>query len=176
MLKLTIAVTGLIAAALAASACGSSQVHHARADKPQTATSEPPTAPATPRLTRAQSRARYLQIINPNNAAVDAVSRDMEDAQPWPQTARDLRAAVAGFLAVNGELAAVRWAPRVQPFVQAEITTYDPSVIACFRSQAASGSNAAATTVSNGNSSCQLAQASTIPDQIRTLLQLPGRD
>jgi hypothetical protein len=57
----------------------------------------------------------------------------------------------------------------------AEVSTYDPSVIRCFRAQAQSGSDAAATAVSNENADCQLAQASTIPDQIRTLLNLPSR-
>lgn len=176
MLKLTIAVTGLIAAALAASACGSAQPHPAAHQRPSSSASAPATTPPAPLLTRAQSRARYLRIIQPGNVAVGATTTDLSDDQPWPVTRRDLQAAVGSEITASQQISAVRWAPAVQPFMAAEVATYTPSVIHCFRAQAQSGSDAAATAVSNENGDCQLAQASTIPDQIRTLLNLPGRE
>jgi hypothetical protein len=185
----SVIASALAVAALTATGCASS-AHSAapKAAPPPASASAPadlihPTAsapadlihpPARPVvLTRKQAARAYTRIVDPANRLLDAMNNDTRDQAPFAQFRADAGAFVAAIRKVDGQLTAVRWPARVQPYITALIGTLDAPLITCAQAEAKAGGYARASVMDVERQDCTAADASTIPDTIRQMLGLP---
>ncbi len=125
------------------------------------------------RLTISQARRAYVRIVDPYNRTVDAVNRDYTDQARIAQFRRDLSAQIASLRVMKLKLAAVRWPPRVEPYVQAMMSTDDVTTIRCDKEQLAAQSYAQVDVIS-ANQDCTAAQNNSNASTIRSMLGLPS--
>jgi hypothetical protein len=124
-------------------------------------------------LTIKQAAAAYLRILGPGNRLGLKWSRDIADHAPFGRLRADLLAYIAaGRLAVQ-QLRAIRWPPRVQPWITAMTQTFDQAAIRCAEVEAASGSTTAASLIDKTNQDCLASQNGTDPEKVRSMLGLP---
>ena len=126
-------------------------------------------------MTRQQAAQAYVRIVDPGNVITDAISRDGTDKAPYSQYRADALAYVKATRVADRQLRALLWPQAVEPYVKSWLLTLGPAEIRCYQAAADGGSYAAISDMTYSNPDCQAAQASTIPDTIRSLLGLPSR-
>jgi len=175
-----------IAAAVLLAACSASGPATHRGTPTAAAISPSATATASPspaaspsvaaqRMTKKQAARAYVRILDPSNAISDAINRDATDAAPFSRYKADARAYIKAIRAAAGQIRALRWPVRVQPYIDAMLLTFIPANIRCNKAGIAAGSSTAASTVADTNQDCIAATDSTLPDTIRSMLGLPPR-
>ncbi len=129
-------------------------------------------APAPPaRLTMAQARTEYSKISAPFNAAVAVVNADARNGTTWPKFKADVLAAVAANKTWERKVRAERWPLKIQPYIDAMLTTEVPAEIGCDQAMAAAGSLQGAAGVFSSDRACR--DSTKNADTIRKMLNLP---
>lgn len=175
-----IAAAVLLAACSASGPATQTGTPTAAASSPAAAVTASPSPAASPpvpakRLTIRQATRAYVRILDPSNVITDAINRDATDAAPFSRYKADARAYIKAIRAAAGQIRALRWPVRVQPYIDAVLLTFIPANIRCNKAGIAAGSNTAASTVADTNQNCLAASDSTLPDTIRSMLGLPPR-
>lgn len=171
---------------LTAAACGSqagapaptaspSPTASSPASVPASTTASPSPSPAsTARLTIAQARHRYQQIVVRFNRTGDRANTDWTDAVPVAQYHRDLRANDAATRQFIRGLKSTLWPRRVEPYAQAMSLTTLPANLRCNQALLPVMTYSAMQTVIDTNSDCSLSSGTDDANAIRSLLGLPA--
>jgi hypothetical protein len=175
-MRATTAAVGL-ALVLGLTACSSHPAAPASA-RSSTPAASPAPAPASPtpaaRLTKADAARAYVRIVDPGNALVDDLNRAEADAAPIADGRAILRRAVTELHREAGQLLALRWPKRAQPYITVLATVDLPTEIACAHAEAHAASWDALDTIDATNQDCTTDAASTTPATIRERLGLPS--
>jgi hypothetical protein len=117
-----------------------------------------------------QAELAYTRIVGPGNALATKLGNAASGTAPFSQFRADALAYTKELGAEMGKLRAARWPVTVQSHIDALIKTTYPADIGCLQAVAAAGSTTAAQTVSNSNKDCQVADNSSIPTTLQSLL------
>lgn len=146
----------------------------ARSPAPASSHSSAGAAAASPaaagRLTYKQAKVAYVRIVDPGAALANKLAGAASGTAPFSQFRADALAYTKELGAEMGKLRAARWPVTVQSHIDALIKTTYPADIGCLQAVAAAGSTTAAQTVSNSNKDCQVADNSSIPTTLQSLL------
>jgi hypothetical protein len=146
----------------------------ARSPAPASSHSSAGAAAASPaaagRLTYKQAKVAYVRIVDPGAALANKLAGAASGTAPFSQFRGDALAYVKELRSEIGKIQAVHWPANVQPHITTMITTDFPSDIGCLQAEVAAGNMTAAEAVTNSNKDCQVADNSTIPSTLQSLL------
>ncbi len=130
----------------------------------------PGTAPSSGRLTMRQAEAAYVRIVHPGSTLADKLAAAASGTAPFSQFRTDALAYVKELRVEIGKFQAVRWPAKVEARINAMARTDFPADINCLQAMSAAGSTAASQAVANGNHDCMVADNSTIPGTLPSML------
>ncbi len=118
----------------------------------------------------AQAERAYARIVGPGNLLANKVGSAASGTAPFSEFRTDALAYAKELRAEIGRFEVVRWPAKAQSRINALIRTTYPADISCLQAVAAAGSNAGAQAVSNSNKDCQVADNSSIPTTLQSML------
>ena len=121
-------------------------------------------------LTYKQAKLAYVRIVDPGAALANKLAGAASGTAPFSQFRGDALAYVKELRSEIGKFQAVHWPANVQSHITTMITTDFPSDIGCLQAEVAAGNMTAAEAVTNSNKDCQVADNSTIPSTLQSLL------
>jgi hypothetical protein len=121
-------------------------------------------------LTMKQAELAYLRIVGPGNAIASKLSSAASGTAPFSQFRTDALAYARELRAEIGKFQAVRWPVKAQSHINTMIRATFPSDIRCLQAQAAAGSFTGVESVSNSNQDCAVADNSSIPTTLQSML------
>lgn len=183
----TAAVAAAAAAAMLVAACGAgpnsspaastASGASAAASSPaaQAVASSPAAAPAgspvpTGQLTMKQAQLAYVRIVGRGNALSNKLAGASTGSAPFSEFRTDTLAYARELRAEIAEFRAIRWPAGVRTRINAMTTANFPADISCLQTMAAASSMAAAQAVSGSNHDCMVADNSTIPGTLQSML------
>jgi hypothetical protein len=124
----------------------------------------------TGQLTMKQAQLAYVRIVGPGNVLANKLAGASTGSAPFSgfhtaalAYARELRVEIA-------EFRAIRWPARVRTRINAMVAANFPADISCLQTMAAADSIAAAQAVGDSNHDCVVADNSTIPGTLQSML------
>lgn len=152
---------------------GSASAGHPGTNSPA-ATSSPagntPGSAASGRLTMRQADAAYVRIVQPGSTMANKLAVASSGTAPFSKFRGDALAYVKELRAEIGKFRSVRWPTTVEARINAMIRTDFPADINCLQAMSAAGSTAASQSVANSNHDCMVADNSTIPGTLPSML------
>jgi hypothetical protein len=149
-------------------AATSSAVAGTASTAPAAATADSPTSAG--RLTMRQAETAYVRIVQPGTALADKLAGAASGTGPFSQFRTDALAYVGELRKEIGKFQAVRWPAHVAPRINAMVRTEFPADIKCLQAMAGAGSMAASQAVAGSNHDCMVADNSTIPGTLQSML------
>lgn len=122
------------------------------------------------RLTMRQAEAAYVRIVQPGSALADKLAAASSGTGPFSQFRTDALAYVTELRKEIGKFQTVRWPANVESRINAMIRTDFPADISCLLAMAGAGSMAASQAVGGSNHDCMVADNSTIPGTLQSML------
>lgn len=160
-------------AGVSRSTSGSGSAGHSGTNSPATgspAGNTPGSTASSGRLTMRQADTAYVRIVQPGSKLADKLAGAASGTAPFSQFRTDALAYVKELRAEIGKFQAVRWPANVEARINAMARTDFPADISCLQAMSAAGSTAASQTVANSNHDCMVADNSTIPGTLPSLL------
>ncbi len=122
------------------------------------------------RLTMRQAETAYVHIVQPGTALADKLAGAASGTGPFSKFRTDALAYVGELRREIGKFQAVRWPASVAPRIKAMVRTEFPADINCLQAMVAAGSMAASQAVAGSNHDCMVADNSTIPGTLQSML------
>jgi hypothetical protein len=112
----------------------------------------------------------YVRIVGPGNALANKLARASSGSAPFSEFRIDALVYSTELRAEISKFHAVHWPRRVRSRITAMITTDFPADIGCLHAMAAAGSMAASQAEGDSNHNCMVADNSTIPGTLQSML------
>lgn len=162
------------ASAPAASAATTVPAAHAATSAPaaHAATGAPAAggSAAAGRLTMKQAELAYGRIVGPGSVMANKLAVAASGTAPFSQFRTDALTYATELRAEIGKFRAVRWPTRAQSRINSMVKTEFPADIGCLQAMAAAGSTSASQAVGDSNHDCMVADNSTIPGTLQSML------
>jgi hypothetical protein len=130
----------------------------------------PGSAASAGRLTMRQAAAAYVRIVQPGSTMADKLAVAASGTAPFSQFRTDALAYAKELRTEIGKFRAVRWPTTAQARINAMVKTDFPADIACLQAMSAAGGTAASQAVAGSDHNCMVADNSTIPGTLQSLL------
>ena len=130
----------------------------------------PGSAASVGRLTMRQAGAAYVRIVQPGSTMADKLAGAASGTAPFSQFRTDALAYTKELRAEIGKFRAVRWPTKAEARISAMVRTDFPADISCLQAMSAAGSTAASQAVAGSDHHCMVADNSTIPGTLQSLL------
>ncbi len=124
----------------------------------------------TGQLTIKQAQLAYVRIVGPGNALANKLAVASAGSTPFGGFRTDAFAYARELRAEIAEFRAIRWPARVRTRINAMVAANFPADVSCLQTMAAAGSMAAAQAVGGSNHDCMVADNSTIPGTLQSML------
>ncbi|HEX9357841.1 MAG TPA: hypothetical protein VF933_28995 [Streptosporangiaceae bacterium] len=124
----------------------------------------------TGQLTIKQAQLAYVRIVGPGNALANKLAVASAGSTPFGGFRTDALAYARELRAEIAEFRAIRWPARVRTRINAMVAANFPADVSCLQTMAAAGSMAAAQAVGGSNHDCMVADNSTIPGTLQSML------
>jgi len=161
-------VASSASAASGASAAASSPAAQAAASSPAAVPAGSPVP--TGQLTMKQAQLAYMRIVGRGNALSNKLAGASTGSAPFSEFRTDALAYARELRAEIAEFRAIRWPARVRTRINAMTAANFPADISCLQTMAAASSMAAAQAVGGSNHDCMVADNSTIPGTLQSML------
>ena len=155
-------------AASGASAAASSPAAQAAASSPAAVPAGSPVPIG--QLTMKQAQLAYMRIVGRGNALSNKLAGASTGSAPFSEFRTDALAYTRELRAEIAEFRAIRWPARVRTRINAMTAANFPADISCLQTMAAASSMAAAQAVGGSNHDCMVADNSTIPGTLQSML------
>ena len=155
-------------AASGASAAASSPAAQAAASSPAAMPAGSPVPIG--QLTMKQAQLAYMRIVGRGNALSNKLAGASTGSAPFSEFRTDALAYTRELRAEIAEFRAIRWPARVRTRINAMTAANFPADISCLQTMAAASSMAAAQAVGGSNHDCMVADNSTIPGTLQSML------
>jgi hypothetical protein len=117
-----------------------------------------------------QAEAAYVHIVQPGSTMADKLAGAASGTTPFSQFRTDALAYAKELRAEIGKFRAVRWPTKVEPRINAMVRTDFPADIGCLQAMGAADSMAASQAVGESSHDCMVADNSTIPGTLQSML------
>jgi hypothetical protein len=117
-----------------------------------------------------QAQLAYVRIVGRGNALSNKLAGASTGSAPFSEFRTDALAYTRELRAEIAEFRAIRWPARVRTRINAMTAANFPADISCLQTMAAASSMAAAQAVGGSNHDCMVADNSTIPGTLQSML------
>jgi hypothetical protein len=117
-----------------------------------------------------QAQLAYVRIVGRGNALSDKLAAASTGSAPFSEFRTDALAYARELRAEIAEFRAIRWPASVGTRINAMAAASFPADISCLQTMAAASSMAAAQAVGGSNHDCMVADNSTIPGTLQSML------
>jgi hypothetical protein len=117
-----------------------------------------------------QAQLAYVRIVGPGNALASQLADASTGSAPFSGFRTDALAYARELRAEIAEFRAIRWPARVRTRINVMVAGNFPAGISCLQTIAAASSMAAAQAVGGSNHDCMVADNSTIPGTLQSML------
>jgi hypothetical protein len=117
-----------------------------------------------------QAELAYGRIVGTGSVMANKLAVAASGTAPFSQFRTDALTYATELRTEIGKFRAVRWPTRAQSRINAMVKTEFPADIGCLQAMAAAGSTAASQAVGDSNHDCMVADNSTIPGTLQSML------